>query len=170
MQRQTEPRPIGVSALAIASVIAGALLIGLGVLGFQHVADLTAQISAAQSRDLDDAVLALAQPQLPSVFALKFWALVAISEGGINIVTGIGLWMQRDWARVIKLTYSWIALAGGIIGLLTRNGSPALAMSLSLALWSIRYLLNPDVSDTFLTSYDLRMRRQLRQQKPPQRP
>ncbi len=163
MQPNTEPRPTGVSALAILSIIGGLLMLGLGLIGFQKSFDVARELSSASSADLDTLEASIATLLQPSVAAMRFWAVVALLEGSVNSITSVGLWMQREWGRVLKLSYSWLAIILVVLQALF-NGGAANIIALPLAIFSVWYLIKPEVSDTFLTSYDLRMRRQMRQQ------
>ncbi len=73
-------------------------------------------------------------------------AYVAIAAGSIYAVTGAGLWLLKEWARIVAVMLSGIAM---IYSFLAVFFDPVLIVQLVLNLLVIWYLMKRDVREAF---------------------
>jgi len=122
--RPERPRGVGLSTLALSGLLALGLLQGLILLW-------GGTLVGAWSGALSDV---LGQPGANSGFSHPGWALLQICLGrGIAAVCLWHYWRGRNWARILVLLWSFVAVAQALSFLAGHNLDPALLMARPLS-------------------------------------
>ena len=135
-------RPLGVSILAVLSIIGGIIEIFGGIVmwamgGFFL---MFLQGEAGNMTGMEGAPLAMLG-FLQGLLAVI--SIVVIIFGIIGIIIGLGLWNGKEWARILTIVFSALGILWGILTL------PVGIISIIIGVIVIWYLTRPHVVNFF---------------------
>ena len=138
-------RPGGVTLLAILDFISAAALVCMGlalILGLGIFGSMTHERGAG-----------LLLAGLGAVGAVFFFIMAAVSA-----VVGWGMWSLQNWARIVSVVFSCLAILGGFLGMMTGLvhfhpfGMMFSLFRMAVAALIIWYLFQPHVKSAFGTA------------------
>jgi hypothetical protein len=142
-------RPLGVTVIAIATLL-GAALLAIGSFAFFFIAVL-----AVSGGDGGDPVSAsIAGMGVAGGFSLLVLA-------GVTVCIAIGVLRLREWARVVSIAAIGAGILSTILSVLTFAGHPVLPVVpmvfghvalIAAAVWMLAYLARPNIKQAFRTA------------------
>lgn len=135
-------RPFGVTVVAILCFVGA----GIGMLGALWVF-LTAKHSTGRAGSV--------------IAVVAITGLYTLAVAALSVVTGVGLLKLRNWARRLTVAFSWLSVAGlllGVGGSLLRGQIFRLMVDLiflALFTWVIWYMFRPYVARAFGTKQEV---------------
>jgi hypothetical protein len=140
-------RPVGVTILAILDFIGALVCIGLGILSF--VGGGLGAVAGSQAGNGSGGLGAIAGA-LGAAAGVGF-----LIFGAIFFLLGWGLWKLKNWARIITIILTVLAIAGSLFGLVgvlahfTVFGLVWIVVWVAIYALIIWYLLRADVKAAF---------------------
>jgi uncharacterized membrane protein (DUF2068 family) len=142
-------RPTGVSVIAVLCFI-GAVFCLIGGIGLIAGGGFLATMLSQQAESAGAASILAGLGTVVGVLILVF--------GAVYVLVGWGLWMLKEWARIVSIVLSAIAAVFQLPGLLTALLHFRIGSFIWIALWTgvyaaiIWYLLKPAVKAVFQRS------------------
>jgi uncharacterized membrane protein (DUF2068 family) len=135
-------RPVGVTLIAILNWLR-AFAFALGGLALIGVGHLSARLVAAVATDsIFEKLIS---------FVGKSLGIGALLIAAVFVAAGLGLWLLKNWGRVLTLTLIGVWLLFGLIGLL-RPAGPLHIVRVVIDVAAVIYLSLPDVRRLFTTA------------------
>jgi Predicted membrane protein (DUF2127) len=133
-------RPVGVTLIAILNWLR-AFMFALGGLALIGVGHLSAKLVSAVATDSFFEKLVS--------FLGKSLGVGALLVGFVFAAAGIGLWLLKNWGRILTLGLVGVWLLFGLLGLL-RHPGPFHIVRVALDAAVVIYLILPEVGRRFL--------------------
>jgi len=145
MAQQQQPRPTGVTILAILAFVGGVLGILVGGLG-TICGGVIGGLGAVAAREVPGA----ASGALAGGFLVGLTGLGALVLGILEIIMGFGFWTLKPWSWMLGMVVSIIGIVLTLFSLVAARGSLFGAI-IPIAIYGviIYYLLTPDVKKAF---------------------